>query len=110
MRGENVEISENAAANVPRPAPQNAGAASSQNPGSPGEMLSQEELLLMREQIKPVKIHEIFFVLAIIGVFGYICLVVLKNPVPKGLIRIFGMDDPLYPEQYEKIKARMGKK
>ena len=77
-----------------------------QNPQNFNEFDEDEELFL-RQKLKPFKMIEFIFIIAIICVAGFIWIKVLRKPLPKGLLRIFGMDDTLYPEQYEKIlKAR----
>ena len=81
---------------------------SNQQGGEETEM-TEEEALFIQSKIKPFKIFELIFILAILGVGIYIYVGVLKRPFPKILKRVFGMDDTLYPEQYEKyLKAKKG--
>ena len=65
--------------------------------------ISEEDALLLTQKMKPFRIIEIIFIILIICGFGFIWVKILQKPVPKGILRLFGMDDTLYPEQYEKM-------
>ena len=111
MRSDKAEINQNSAANPIKISQNNTSNSDNSVPQENQDGgFSEEEIMFIRNKMRPMRIMEIAFLFILFGVLAYIWLYVLKNPVPKGLIRIFGMDDTLYPEQYEKMKERLGKK
>jgi len=69
-----------------------------------------EELPFPVEKIRPIRLIELFFVCSIIVVILYVYVKVYKNPMPKFLLRILGLDDTLYPEQYNEFLRRKAQK
>ena len=67
----------------------------------------QIKLLDLQNRLRPVKIIEFLFFLFIAGLFLFVWTQVYKNPLPKFIPRLFGLDDTLYPEQYEELKAKL---
>jgi len=51
--------------------------------------------------------YDLIIIIGIIFIVYFVWVYIYKQPIPFGILRILGMDDTLYPEQYEKYQKNL---